>query len=201
MIYESLEILKEQLTVYFKEIKLNKVVELQNIALWEQGSNELAISVSNKLIITLLRIEEEATLKNGSFYQITGSRVEHKNRPVHLNLYILISANFDDYATSLITLSKTIEFFQGKNVFTSKNTVYSRDNVSYDISDDFKLILDLYSPTFEELNNIWGTFGGKQLPSAIYRLQLIMIEREKKTAETGIITSTGGTLKNNTMSP
>ena len=195
MIYESLEILKEQLVGYFNEIKLNRTVELQNIALWEQGGSETSTSTSNKLIVTLLRVEEEPTLKNGPFYKVTESKAVYQNRPINLNIYILIAANFDNYDTSLITLSKAIEFFQGRNVFTSLDTVYTRDNVSFDISNDFKFILDLYSPTFEELNNIWGTLGGRQLPSVIYRLQLITIERDKKQAETGVITRIGGTLK------
>ncbi len=170
-------------------------MELQNIALWEQGGSETSTNTSNKLIVTLLRVEEEPTLKNGPFYKVTESKAEYQNRPINLNIYILIAANFDNYDTSLITLSKAIEFFQGRNVFTSSDTVYTRDNVSFDISNDFKFILDLYSPTFEELNNIWGTLGGRQLPSVIYRLQLITIERDKKQAETGVITRIGGTLK------
>jgi hypothetical protein len=194
MVYESLEILKEQLAAYFNEINLNRAVILQNIALWEQGGSETASNTSNKLILTLLRIEEEPTLKNSPSYRVRTSGVEYQNPPIHLNLYILIAANFDNYEASLISLSKTIEFFQGRKVFTSSDTIYNRDNVSLDIPGDFKLILELYSPTFEELNNIWGTFGGRQLPSVIYKLQLVTIDRDKKLAEAGLITRIGGTL-------
>lgn len=201
MLYESLEILKEQLEAYFEEISLNKTVELQNIALWEQGGTDATNSMANKFILTLLRIEEESTLKNGPYHRATEYRAEYRNRPMYLNLYVLLSANFDHYETSLLTLSKAIEFFQGKNVFTSRDTVYGRDNVSFDIDRDFKLILDLYSPTFEELNNIWGTFGGRQLPSAIFRVQLIAIERDKKLSEGTVITRVSGSLKDNKLSP
>lgn len=194
MVYESLEILKEQLATYFNEINLNRAVILQNIALWEQGGNEAASNTNNKLIITLLRIEEEPTLKNSPSYRVRAFGVEYQNPPIHLNLYVLIAANFDNYEASLISLSKTIEFFQGRKVFTSADTIYNRDNVSLDIPGDFKLILELYSPTFEELNNIWGTFGGRQLPSAIYKLQLVTIDRDKKLAEAELITRIGGTL-------
>ena len=114
--------------------------------------------------------------------------------PLHLNLYLLIAANFKNYDTSLISISKVIEFFQGKKVFTSSNTVYNRDNVAFEILDDFRFILEIYSPSFEELNNIWGTLGGRQMPSVIYKVQLIQIERDKKLAESKIITHIGGTL-------
>lgn len=73
MIYETLQILKEQLEDYFQQIGLGKIIDLQNIALWESESIDEA-SFNNKVILTLIRLEEEATLKNrshfnGSFFQ------------------------------------------------------------------------------------------------------------------------------------
>ncbi len=199
MIYETLQILKEQLEDYFQQIGLGKIIDLQNIALWESESIDEA-SFNNKVILTLIRLEEEATLKNRSHFKVNDLKSEYRNPPVSLNLYLLISANFvpstsgDAYEKSLRCLSAVIEFFQGKKVFTSANTVYNRTNVSFDVLDYFKFNLEIYTPTFEELNNIWGTLGGKQLPSVIYKVQLIEIERDKKLAESEVITHIGGTL-------
>lgn len=193
MLYESMHILKEQLDSYFSDIGLNRTTELQNIALWESGKDEDS-QLNEKLIITLLRMEEEVTLKNSPHVKINENKSEYRNPPLHLNLYLLIAANFKNYDTSLISISKVIEFFQGKKVFTSSNTVYNRDNVAFEILDDFRFILEIYSPSFEELNNIWGTLGGRQMPSVIYKVQLIQIERDKKLAESQIITHIGGTL-------
>lgn len=193
MLYESMHILKEQLDSYFSDIGLNRTTELQNIALWESGKDEDS-QLNEKLIITLLRMEEEVTLKNSPHVKINENKSEYRNPPLHLNLYLLIAANFKNYDTSLISISKVIEFFQGKKVFTSSNTVYNRDNVAFEILDDFRFILEIYSPSFEELNNIWGTLGGRQMPSVIYKVQLIQIERDKKLTESQIITHIGGTL-------
>lgn len=193
MLYESMHILKEQLDSYFSDIGLNRTTELQNIALWESGKDEDS-QLNEKLIITLLRMEEEVTLKNSPHVKVNENKSEYRNPPLHLNLYLLIAANFKNYDTSLISISKVIEFFQGKKVFTSSNTVYNRDNVAFEILDDFRFILEIYSPSFEELNNIWGTLGGRQMPSVIYKVQLIQIERDKKLAESQIITHIGGTL-------
>lgn len=193
MLYESMHILKEQLDKYFSDIGLSRTTELQNIALWESGKDDES-RLSEKLIITLLRLEEEATLKNSPHVKINENKTEYRNPPVHLNLYLLIAANFKNYDTSLISISKVIEFFQGKKVFTSSNTVYNRDNVAFEVLDDFRFILEIYSPSFEELNNIWGTLGGRQMPSVIYKVQLIQIERDKKLAESELITHIGGTL-------
>ena len=43
---------------------------------------------------------------------------------------------------------------------------------------DFRFTMELYTPTFEELNFIWGTLGGKQLPSVLYQLNLLPLERD-----------------------
>ena len=193
MLYESMHILKEQLDSYFRDIGLNRTTELQNIALWESGNDEES-RLNEKLVVTLLRLEEEAPLKNSPHVKVNENKSEYRNPPLHLNLYLLIAANFKNYDTSLISISKVIEFFQGKKVFTSSNTVYNRDNVAFEILDDFRFILEIYSPSFEELNNIWGTLGGRQMPSVIYKVQLIQIERDKKLAESKIITHIGGTL-------
>jgi hypothetical protein len=43
--------------------------------------------------------------------------------------------------------------------------------------DEFKMTLELYCPTFEEQNHIWGTLGGKQLPSVMYLARLVEVQR------------------------
>jgi hypothetical protein len=195
MIYETLQILKEQIETYFTEVGLGKIIVLENIALWESGSTN-ASKVEDKVVITLLKLEEEVTLKNLPNYKIKDNKTEYKNPPVHLNIYLLISANCDTYDKSLRSISRVIQFFQGKKVFTSGNTIYNRTNVALDVLDYFKFIVELYTPGFEEMNHVWGTLGGRQLPSVIYRVQLVQIEQDKKLAESGLITHVGGELNN-----
>jgi len=195
MIYETLQILKEQIETYFTEVGLGKIIVLENIALWESGSAN-ASKVEDKVVITLLKLEEEVTLKNIPNYKIKDNKTEYKNPPVHLNIYLLISANCDTYDKSLRSISRVIQFFQGKKVFTSGNTIYNRTNVALDVLDYFKFIVELYTPGFEEMNHVWGTLGGRQLPSVIYRVQLVQIEQDKKLAESGLITHVGGELNN-----
>lgn len=193
MIYETLQIIKEQIENYFSEKGLGKIIVLENIALWESGS-ETASRVNNKVVITLLNLEEEKTLKNSAHYKVNHTQTEYENPPVHLNLYLLISANCETYDKSLRSISRVLEFFQGKKVFTPANTVYNRTNVELDVLDYFRFNLEIYTPSFEELNNIWGTLGGRQMPSVIYKVQLIEVNREKKIAASEVITHIGGTL-------
>ena len=193
MIYETLQILKEQLEKYLDAAGLGKIVVLDNVAMLESGSDSAA-DLEGKVIITLLNIDEESTLKNIPSVKVVNNKSVYQNPPVNLNLYFLVSAYCDSYDNSLMSISKTIEFFQGKRVFTSGNTIYNRSNASLDVIDSFKFVLELYTPGFEVLNHIWGTLGGRQLPSVIYKVQLIQLKRAKKLASSEVITQINGTL-------
>jgi len=193
MIYEALQILSEQLDNYLSSEGLSNLVKLENIALLESASAN-AENVTGKVVLTLLNLEEDTTLKNTPNFKVKNGITEYKNPPVHINLFLLISANCDTYDKSLRCLSKTIQFFQGKKVFTSTNTVYNRTNVAFDQFDQFRFNLELYTLSLEQLNYVWGTLGGRQLPSVIYKIQLIEIEQDIKLAASGVITHIGGDL-------
>jgi len=193
MIYEALQIISEQLDKYLSDAGLNNLVVLENIALLESAS-ENADNVKGKVVLTLLNLEEESAMKNTPSYKVREGKTEYKNPPVNLNLYLLISANCDTYDKSLRCISKTIQFFQGKKVFTSTNTVYNRTNVAFDVLDYFKFILELHTLSLEELNYVWGTLGGRQLPSVIYKIQVLEITQDIKLATSEVITHIGGNL-------
>jgi len=193
MIYEALQIISEQLDNYLSSQGLSNLVKLENIALLD-SSSENAANVNGKVVLTPLNLEEEVSLKNLPNFKVKNGTTEYKNPPVHLNLYLLISANCDKYDKSLRCISKTIQFFQGKKVFTSTNTVYNRTNVAFDVLSQFRFNLELYMLSLEQLNYVWGTLGGRQLPSVVYKIQLIEIEQDIKLATSGVITHIGGDL-------
>lgn len=193
MIFETLQILKEQVENYFTEVGLGKILVLENIALWGSGSDD-ANRVENKVVLTLLKLEEENTLKNLPNYQIKDDKTEYKNPPVNLNIYVLFSANCETYEKSLSAISRIIQFFQGKKIFTQANTIYNRSNAELQEIESFRFVVELHTPRFEELNHVWGTLGGRQLPSVIYKIQLIEIVRDKKLATSSVITKINGEL-------
>lgn len=190
MIYETLQILKEQLDNYLNDAGLGKIVTLNNVAMLESGSDG-ASDLEGKVIISLINIDEESSLKNVPAVKIVNNKAEYSNPPVNINLFIMVSAYCDKYEKSLLSISKTIELFQGKRVFSSANTVYNRANTSVD---SFKFVVELYTPGFEMWNHIWGTLGGRQLPAVIYKVQLIQIDADKKLASSELITQISGKL-------
>jgi len=67
--------------------------------------------------------------------------------------------------------------------------VFDHKNSSTEVKelDEFNIIMDLYSPTFEQANYLWSTLGGKQHPYVLYKLRLAEMKRESRSEERGII--------------
>ena len=183
MIFETLSILSEEVDAFLG----GSVVAIDNITAIEEKDNKL----DDNVIITLLNIEEEKTLKNFPNKAIKNGRVQYQNPVVNVNLFVLFCANRSTYAQSLVDVSKIIEFFQGKRVFTQANTIFKREVPLADVG-NFHFTAELYTPSFEELNFIWGTLGGRQLPSVLYKLSIIEIERGNIISESGAISESIG---------
>ncbi|AXT55878.1 DUF4255 domain-containing protein [Aquimarina sp. MMG015] len=195
MIFEVLQIITEEVNNFFNIEIEEKPVSLDNIAFVESEDDEP--SDSNNIVLSLLHTEEESTLKNILNHKIEGTKVVYKNNKVNLNLYIMFSANRNDYKESLKSISRVVEFFQSKKIFTQSNTNFDRDLDGMDQIGDFKFTTELFTPSFEEMNFIWGTLGGKQYPSVIYKVSVLEIERDVTQSEGSLITEINGSLKRN----
>ena len=158
------------------------------------GSGDGAID-RGKLVFTIVNIREEKTLKNLPNYvrnEVT-LRASYENPPVFLNLLLLLSATHASYSNATLYLSRAIRFFQYKNVFTPENVApallqLQTPLTELDQLESFKLILDLYSPSLEEVNHLWGTLGGKQYPFVLYMVRMLDLKYKVSEKETGLIT-------------
>ncbi len=185
MLYEALQILTNEVNIFFQEQGhgLEDIsVVLDNIALAE-SEDDRADAMANAVVVTLLTIDEESTLRNFPNTRIQNGTSVYRNDKVNLNLYVLFSGNLTSYSDSLRAISKVIEFFQGKNIFTQSNSSFE-DAYPFDQLQDFRFTMELYTPDFEDLNYIWGTLGGRQFPSALYKLALVSIEQNLAVAQT-----------------
>ncbi len=81
-----------------------------NVAIWGNVSQvdnpEIGTTLENQLILSLINLEEEATLKNGPTAFRQDSLVKYRHRPVHLNLFLIFVANYANYHTSLQRLDQ-----------------------------------------------------------------------------------------------
>lgn len=170
----------------------NIVVNLGNLV---EGMTEGNIKSRNEIILSVVNIREEKTLKNLPNYvrnEVT-LKASYENPPVFLNFLILVTITHTDYYDALSMLSRVIRFFQFRNVFTHDNVLpgsltTKAPNNALDQLETFKLIFDFYSPTLEEVNQLWGTLGGKQYPSVLYMLRLLDLKFKAVQSESGLIT-------------
>lgn len=192
MIGIALKLLRDELSSYVVNnrgtadpIVADDII-LQNIAALDNESQDLG----NKLVISLVNTEEESTLRNGNHVTKSMSGINYTEPPVFLNLYILISSTLgqdlqDAYEFALHRLSLVIQFFQAKRSFTAKNSPFtsiSSDlNISQETKDQLRLNVELYTLTFEQINHLWGSLGGKQVPFAMYKVRLVRIHEDSST--------------------
>ncbi len=192
MIYETLEILKGDVSNYLEQkISDSNLVVLENAANHDNPDNS---TIKDKIILSLLNVEEETSLKNNPNVKIKNGETHYANTPVNLNIFVQFAANRSTYTKSLVALSYILEFFQSKKVFTQGNTPLNPTIPALEKIEGFRFTTELYTPTFEQLNYIWGTLGGKSLPSALYKISLVKIESEVLQEKGRPITQVSGTL-------
>lgn len=181
MIHTSLSFLTNELNEHLK--LRTGTPDVDRIFLTSVATESNGIVIPDRSLgMSLINIEEERAYKDQKASVINNEGiVEYRNPEINLNLYVLISANFqdkiendssDDYVEGLKQLSYIISFFQAKNVFTQEN---SPSLASYDQNIQ-KLVVVLYSYSFEQLYNFWSVVGARYLPSVLYRISLLSFQ-------------------------
>jgi hypothetical protein len=188
--------LEKHLTEAYAPSAGTTLVQLGNIAegVGNGGANPAA-PPRDVLVFQMVNIREDRTLRNVPNWRRNDAAltVVYENPPVFLNFHILITATHTNYANALLMLSRAIRFFQNQKVFDQDDIdpaslTKNAPSNPLDQLETFKLIFDLYSPTMEEVNHLWGTLGGKQYPFVLYTLRLVELQFKAIQAEAGLIT-------------
>lgn len=186
MIYQALKFLTAQLNSYFTGLDKPGGLTAVPTAILQNISrlDEQELKKANNILLTLVNLSEEATLKNDpGMYVVASTEAYYDNPPVNLNLYLLFTVCMANYEHSLIYLSHLISFFQGKYSFARKDAIVPIDG----LPDDFHIIVDLHSLTFEQANYLWSTLGGKQQPFVCYKARLVQLRRAAVKETRGVI--------------
>lgn len=172
MILSALNFITEEINLYYQNPitpHTDGFVQLGNIARLDNDPSE---GLKTKVILSLVNLDEEKTLKNGPFQVKQGASMVKRNPTVYLNLFTLFSCANEDYRYALTQIGCVIEFFQQQYVFTAENSTQFPEDIE-------KLIFDLHSVNIEQLNHLWGILGGKYVPSVLYKLRLVPIQKSK----------------------
>lgn len=187
MIDTALILLKDELSNYLSSRDTATVV-VDNIGLFETPDG---VGLTDNIIITLVNVEEDSTLKNQSALRRPfNGTATYENPPVNLNLYVLFTCNYkgDHYALALKRLSYIIRFLQSKNVFSVSSSI-SGGSINLDETDvpDIKFTMELYTLSFEQINYLWGSLGGRQMPFVMYKLRLVSLTERTRLREVPLI--------------
>jgi len=166
MIYKALDYIKEELAF---SIDLNESeISVDNLQKMQKNKGQ-------GLILSLLKVEEEITLKNAPNYVHQKNTLKYKEPAIYLNLNVIMAFDFDHYSRSLKNMSNTAEFFQAHRWF-SNDTARAANPFPANIK---KLILDLQKLSFEQLNHIWSISGGILHPALVYKVRLLKLQSDE----------------------
>ncbi|HZH71373.1 MAG TPA: DUF4255 domain-containing protein [Mariniphaga sp.] len=161
MIFQALDIIRAEVSLG----RLNAV--LGNIGEILSNSNNVSDS---DIIMSLINLEENRVSRDPQNYVKEGSEFRLKNPAINLNLSVLFTPyRPEGYGLSIQSLQEVIEFFQKKHLFDHLNTPDLHPGIE-------KLILEMVSLNFEQLQQLWSMLGGKYQPSIIYKIRMVTID-------------------------
>jgi Pvc16 N-terminal domain len=176
VIDDALNFICDQLTDYLQlklDIPTGGPIQLANITTLQDGNTGSTTTETYNTFLSLVNIEEDRISESQKNHRRIGGILINENPKVHLNLYVLFAVNLANYPESLKRLSLIIQFFQYQNVFNPLNSPSLPTGIE-------KLIFDLVTLSFQDLNNLWGILGSKYLPSVMYKVRMIKISEEFK---------------------
>ena len=159
MITDLLTDIQNYLTANLKALDDSYAVKLKALAKDDSNAEEEAI-------LTLLRIEEETSLKQQVAYRPakddSGQKVK-TNPDLWINLYIMISSHVK-YDTSLKIIEK---------VMVAMNSIDADVENKYPYLKDISVNLENLSA--EQYNSLWQTLGCSLVPAVVFKLRMVKI--------------------------
>ncbi len=180
-----------------KEIKMDYGIDEDRVVVSSLINPDGTVSdqIENKVIISVINLEHETTVKSLNNY-ISGDANSYGkvSPPVYLNLYLLVSANYDsgNYIEALKMLSSVIGIFQANTYFTK--------NLNPEMPTPLeKLTFEIFNLPINELSHIWSGIGAKYVPSILYKVRMITMQENLIKEEVSSIDGLKGdpNLKNN----
>ncbi|HAA18467.1 MAG TPA: DUF4255 domain-containing protein [Cytophagales bacterium] len=167
LINVALKFLRDELNQYLQKRKPSSTHKVEFTYLTKNDGQ----GADFKLGMSLVNMEEERKVKDQSFYKESPAGQPIRVHPeVKINLYVLFTVKDEDqYEQALEYLSLIVQFFQANPYFNGQT------HPTLDASIQ-KLIAELYTLSFEQQNNLWGSLSTRYLPSALYKIRLVAVQ-------------------------
>ena len=178
MIDKARAFLAQEVNAYFDAkfgANTEKHVKMGNVARLTDA--DASPAPPSGVVFGVVNIEEDRISKSPDNYRKVGQdKIEYRQPKVYLNLYLLFAVNISTYSEALKHLALVIQFFQHRYLFTTATSPALDPKIE-------KLILELHSLNFEQLNHMWGVLGGKYIPSVLYKMRVVGIEEDNIESE------------------
>ncbi len=185
MIHNVLPVISAELNTYLKSrFDLNEDRLVLSNLINQDGS--VAIEGANKVVCSLINLEEETTMKANGGMSFAGGGFVTGGPDINVNLTVMFSAFFQgkNYVEALKFLSGIVYFFQSKPVFNSSNTPGLSANTE-------KVCFDIITMPLRDLNSVFSMIGMKYLPSVLYRVRMLTFSSDNIEDEIPAITGLG----------
>jgi len=169
MISQFISFLKDDLNSFIAQ----KKGVIDTFVLFANLNNVIETSQNgdNKIIISIVNIEEEKLLQSPDNFIKTKTEVTYKNPPVWLNFVCLFTfyTKSNEQYDGIDMLSNVVQYFQSRPRINKTTAVVPANFPP--IYDDFRA--EFVSLNYEQTNYLWGLFGGKYHPSVVYKFKSI----------------------------
>lgn len=183
MINLALQTLVAQLNQHFRRIYdlTEDMVVVSNLI---EMDGSVTPNINNRLVVYLTNIEKDSVSARTLNTQEPGERTVQRSAALSFNLFVMMTANFsgNNYAEALKFLSGTISYFQRHPVFARQSTPDMDSRIE-------KLVLDIENLSIQDMSNLWGSLGGKYMPSILYRIRMVTFDADEVTGRQPIVTT------------
>ena len=136
----------------------------------------LAPAVENVLVLIPVNIQQESF--TASDVPTRPGKFAKMNPPLSLQLHFVLGVYYsaENIQEGLNVLTVAMQVLEGKQVWNTQNTPGLPSEI-------LKITTELCSLTFEQVNHLWGSLGGKQMPNAVYKMRVLLTDEQSVIAE------------------
>ncbi len=129
-------------------------------------------NAQNKIAMFLVSVERDSISQRAPVARHDEpGRQPLRNAPLMLNLYLMVAANFSskNYSEALKVLASVVQFFQAKPMFDRQNSPGLDPEIR-------QLVLDIENLSVNDQALMWGSLGGRYLPSVVYKIRMVAVD-------------------------
>lgn len=154
-----------------QRLKLNPSTQKVILSSIVDPSGSFEVKDSNVLLLKLINIEPDPIANDSMpISRIPGRSDIVETSPLYINLKIVLAAYSkpEQIQSGLDMLTIGMSYFQGKPVWNAQNTPELPSNVD-------RLVFEMETLDVHQLNHVWGAIGTKYLPSAMYKMKMLVL--------------------------